>query len=187
MNLPIGVAAIALDPVLLPGGRDRTAASRLDLLGAGTITAGLVLLVWRLSGAESAGFFGSLRTLGALAAALALILAFRLAEARGVSPLVPFGVFLPHTRTGAREDAHLGVLGAIVACLWLCRSTCLFYTEWGLLRVVSSVPTTSKQQRGFSPRSQCSRTGVPANSTSRASASRQTSGWPGTTAVSGQL
>ena len=74
VNVPIGVLAIALAPTLLPESRDRTA-SKLDVAGAATITAGLVLLVYGLSRAEGAGF-GSPVTLGALALSLVLILGF---------------------------------------------------------------------------------------------------------------
>jgi Trehalase-like, N-terminal len=51
----------------------------------------------------------------------------------------------------------------------------------------SSADATSKQQRGLSPRSHCSRTGTPASSAIIVSAMRQTSGWFGVTPASGQL
>lgn len=99
VNVPIGVLAIALAPTLLPESRDRTA-SRLDVAGAATITAGLVLLVYGLSRAEGAGF-GSPVTLGALALSLVLILGFYAIEGRVAAPLVPFRIFRSRTLLGA--------------------------------------------------------------------------------------
>jgi hypothetical protein len=51
---------------------------------------------------------------------------------------------------------------------------------------VLSASVTSKQQRGFAPRSQRSRTDTPANSAIRVSTMRHASGWSGVTAASGQ-
>ena len=100
VNVPIGAAAIALAPVLLRESRDRSGAARLDLLGALTVTAGLVLLVFGLSRVEGVGF-GSPQVLLALALAVALVAAFRIIEGRVAAPLVPFRVFRSRTLTGA--------------------------------------------------------------------------------------
>lgn len=99
VNVPIGALAIALAPVLLTESRDR-AAPRLDLAGAITVTAGLGLLVYGLSQAESAGL-GSARTLGILALAVVLVAAFRLIEGRVANPLVRFDIFRSRTLVGA--------------------------------------------------------------------------------------
>jgi MFS family permease len=99
VNVPIGALAIALAPVLLTESRDR-AAPRLDLAGTVTVTAGLGLLVYGLSRAESAGL-GSTRTLGILALAVVLVAAFRLIEGRVANPLVRFDIFRSRTLVGA--------------------------------------------------------------------------------------
>jgi MFS family permease len=65
VNVPVGVAGIALSYVLLPESRDVSASRGLDLLGAGTVTAGLVLLVLGLTRIEEAGL-GSPPTLATL-------------------------------------------------------------------------------------------------------------------------
>src|SRR5918993_4601521 len=57
VNVPLGAAGVALSFVLLPESRDFSASRRLDLLGAGTVTAGLVLLVLGLTRIEEAGFW----------------------------------------------------------------------------------------------------------------------------------
>lgn len=88
INVPIGMAGIALSYVLLPEGRDFSASRRLDLLGAGTVTAGLVLLVLGLTRIEETGL-GSPTTLATLGSAAACFGAFVFVEQRAADPLVP--------------------------------------------------------------------------------------------------
>ncbi len=92
VNVPVGVAGIALSYVLLPESRDPSASRRIDLLGAGTVTAGLVLLVLGLTRIEGVGV-GSPATLATLGFAAALFGAFLLVERRVADPLVPLGLF----------------------------------------------------------------------------------------------
>ena len=91
VNVPVGAAGIVLSYVLLHESRDFSTFRRLDLLGAGTVTAGLVLLVLGLTRIEEAGF-GSPPTLAALGFALAFFGAFVFVERRA-APLVPLGLF----------------------------------------------------------------------------------------------
>src|ERR687889_2388550 len=56
VNVPVGASGIALSHVLLPDSRDFSASRGVDILGAGTVTAGLVLLVLGLTRIEEAGF-----------------------------------------------------------------------------------------------------------------------------------
>jgi len=100
LQVPLAALALVLAPLALPEGRDHSAAAQLDIAGAVTATAALVLLVYGLTEAQRAGF-GSLRTLGVLAAAFALLLAFRAIEGRARDPLVPFAIFQRRTLTGA--------------------------------------------------------------------------------------
>ncbi|MDQ3912618.1 MAG: MFS transporter [Actinomycetota bacterium] len=92
VNLPVGAAGIVLSYVLLPESRDFSASRGLDLLGAGTVTAGLVLLVLGLTRIEEAGF-GSPPTIATLGLAVALFGAFVFVERRAADPLVPLGLF----------------------------------------------------------------------------------------------
>ena len=92
INVPIGVVGVALSFVLLEADRGERTSRRLDLPGAATVTAGLLLLVYGLTRAEVAGF-GSLLTLGTTALALTLIVAFLFVEHSVADPLVPLGVF----------------------------------------------------------------------------------------------
>ena len=100
VNVPVGVAGIALSFALLEADPGERASRRLDLLGALTITAGLVLLVYGLTRAESAGF-GSSLTLGTIALALSLLAAFLFVERSVPDPLVPLRVFSARDLSGS--------------------------------------------------------------------------------------
>jgi EmrB/QacA subfamily drug resistance transporter len=100
VNVPVGAAGIALSQVLLPESRDPAASRRLDLLGAGTVTSGLVLLVLALTRTEEAGF-GSPITLAMLGFAAALFGAFVFVERRAADPLVPLRLFRLRGLVGA--------------------------------------------------------------------------------------
>ncbi|GAA3224034.1 MFS transporter [Actinocorallia longicatena] len=90
VNVPIGIAAIALAPALLPEARDRSQRG-FDLLGALFITSGIGLAVYAIVNAQQEGW-GSARTLGELAGAAVLVGLFALVQARSASPLAPLPV-----------------------------------------------------------------------------------------------
>ncbi|MFI0352886.1 MFS transporter [Actinomadura sp. 9N407] len=105
VNVPIGLAAIALAPRLLPEASDRTARG-FDVPGALTATGGLALLVFTLVEANDAGW-ASARTLGLGGLALALVALFFLIETRAEQPLVPLRVFRQPTLRGSNIVALL--------------------------------------------------------------------------------
>jgi EmrB/QacA subfamily drug resistance transporter len=100
VNVPVGAAGVALSFVLLDADRGERASRRLDLPGAVTGTAGLLLLVYGLSRAEEAGF-GSPLTLGTMALALTLLAAFLFVEHGVADPLVPLRVFRVRDLSGS--------------------------------------------------------------------------------------
>jgi EmrB/QacA subfamily drug resistance transporter len=100
VNVPVGTAGIVLSHVLLPESRDPAASRGLDLLGAGTVTSGLVLLVLGLTRTEEAGF-GSPITLATLGFAAALFGVFVFVERCVADPLVPLRLFRLHGLVGA--------------------------------------------------------------------------------------
>ncbi len=120
VNVPVGVLCLALTPVLLAESRDQTSARRLDVAGAATGTAGLVLLVYGSTRAEQAGF-AAVGALGAFTLAAALLAGFWLVERRVTDPLVPLGVFRSRQLVGANLAAFTltavtspaGVLGTL--------------------------------------------------------------------------
>ncbi|MGH2961018.1 MAG: MFS transporter [Solirubrobacterales bacterium] len=106
VNVPIGIVAAAIAPMLIRESRAESETRSFDLAGAVTVTAGLSVLVYALVDAEQEGW-GSAQTIGLLAVAAALIAAFVAVERRSDSPLVPFGIFRLRTLTGANV---IGVL-----------------------------------------------------------------------------
>jgi EmrB/QacA subfamily drug resistance transporter len=92
VNIPIGIAVFALSLVLLPGSRLETAVRRLDVAGAVTVTASLILAVYAIVNGNEVGWT-TFRTLGLLGAAMVLLAAFLAVEARVRAPLVPLGLF----------------------------------------------------------------------------------------------
>jgi EmrB/QacA subfamily drug resistance transporter len=91
VNLPIGIAVLWLCLMLIPAGRGQ-AGRRLDLGGAFTVTASLMLAVHAVVNGSQAGWT-SVQTLGLLAAAAVLLALFLFIESRVPSPLMPLGLF----------------------------------------------------------------------------------------------
>jgi EmrB/QacA subfamily drug resistance transporter len=92
VNVPIGVAVVLLSFRLVPGERVQGAATRLDVGGAITVTAALMLAVYAIVNGNDVGWTSG-RTLGLLAAAAGLFALFLVIEARVHSPLMPLGLF----------------------------------------------------------------------------------------------
>ena len=95
VNIPIGVLVLALSTRLLPGERASQGERRLDVAGAVTVTLALVLAVYAIVNGNTAGW-GSAQTLGLLAAAVVLLVAFVAWEAFIPEPLVPLRIFRIH-------------------------------------------------------------------------------------------
>jgi EmrB/QacA subfamily drug resistance transporter len=110
INVPVGIAAIALTPVLLRESRAGLAHRHFDVPGAASITAGLMLLVYAMTRATSDGW-GAPITLALLGAAAALVVAFVAIELRSPSPLLPLRIFRLRTVTSA--NAAMAIVGAV--------------------------------------------------------------------------
>ena len=113
VNLPIGVAVVLLSLRLLPAGRG-PAGARLDVAGAVTITASLMLAVYAIVNGNQKGW-ASGQTLGLLVVAAALLALFIGIEARVRSPLMPLGLFRLRNVTVANI---VGVLWAAAMFAW---------------------------------------------------------------------
>ena len=110
INVPVGVAAIALTPVLLQESRAELAHRHFDFAGAASVTSGLMLLVYAMTRATSDGW-GASSTLALLAGAVALVLAFVLIELRSRWPLLPLRIFRLRTLTAA--NVAMAIVGAV--------------------------------------------------------------------------
>jgi EmrB/QacA subfamily drug resistance transporter len=100
INLPIGLLALALSPVLLRESRESTAKRSYDPAGALTITGALVLLVYAVVEAPETGWADA-QTVLLLAASASLLATFVLIESRHRAPLVPLRMFRSRTLVGA--------------------------------------------------------------------------------------
>src|SRR6267142_7199836 len=115
VNVPVGVAAFVLAPRLLDESRDRTVKS-FDALGAVLVTGGLVSLVYAITQSGRYGW-GSGRTVGVIAAAVALLAAFGWWERRHAEPLMRFGILRTKTVAGANVGGL--ILGTATFSLFL--------------------------------------------------------------------
>ena len=113
VNVPVGVIAIVLALRFVPESRVENARGGVDIAGAVSVTAGLVVLVYALVNAESAGWL-SAETLGLSALAAALLGAFVVLESRLRHPLIRLGIFRMRSITGANA-AMLLVAGGMFA------------------------------------------------------------------------
>jgi EmrB/QacA subfamily drug resistance transporter len=99
LNVPVGITAFAVTPLLLGESRDEDARS-FDLPGAVLVTSGLVVLVYAITQANDYGWTSAV-TIGLFAASAGLIVGFIVWEARASQPLMPFSIFRLRTLVGA--------------------------------------------------------------------------------------
>jgi EmrB/QacA subfamily drug resistance transporter len=109
LNVPIGATALLLTQRIVPESRLDVERRRYDPLGAITVTGALVLLVYAISQAPTAGW-ASARTLAMLAASAILLAIFLVAETRAQAPLLPLRLFRLKTLAGSNAVSFL--LGA---------------------------------------------------------------------------
>ena len=108
INIPVGLAVVALAPVLLQESRAALSHRHFDVAGAATITGGLMLLVYALTRATQDGW-ATASTVGLLAGSAALVAAFVVIELRSPAPLLPMRLF--RLRTLAAANATMVVIG----------------------------------------------------------------------------
>jgi hypothetical protein len=104
VNVPVGVITLLLTIRFVRESRDGLPHRSYDLAGAVSVTAGLVVLVYAIVKAQAFGW-GSGRTLGLIAAVLALLAVFVVIERRAVAPLIWLSIF--RIRTLAVADGVL--------------------------------------------------------------------------------
>ena len=110
VNVPVGIAAAALAPMLLRDSRAELGHRHFDVAGATSVTAGLMLLVYALTRATSDGW-GAPTTVALLAGAAALLAAFVTIELRSPWPLLPLGIF--RSRTLSAANGAMAIVGGV--------------------------------------------------------------------------
>jgi len=107
VNVPVGIAAVLLCRLLLPPDAAIKRGS-LDVAGAITITASLMLAVYAIVNGNQKGWTSG-QTLGMLGAAGVLLAAFIFIETRAATPLMPLGIWK------IRNVASANITGALLA------------------------------------------------------------------------
>ncbi len=115
LNIPVGLVALALAPVLLAESRDARVQG-FDALGAVLVTAGLSTAVFGITQANDWGWTSG-RTIGVFAAALALLAGFVVRETRTEHPLMSFSIFRIKTVAGANIAGF--ILGTALFSMFL--------------------------------------------------------------------
>jgi EmrB/QacA subfamily drug resistance transporter len=112
VNVPVIVAGVAILALRGWESRDETASQRIDVAGVCVLAAGLTAVVFALVEADEWGL-DSARTLGLLAAGIAILVAFWRLERSREAPLVDFSLFRNRPYLGASAAAF-----ALVGSYW---------------------------------------------------------------------
>jgi len=115
VNIPVGLTALVLAPILLKESRDASVKS-FDALGAVLVTSGLSSLVYSITQAATDGWLAG-RTVAFFAASIVLLLGFVAWEIRHPEPLMRFGILRTKTVTGANVAGF--ILGTATFSLFL--------------------------------------------------------------------
>jgi EmrB/QacA subfamily drug resistance transporter len=105
-NVPIGVAALVLAPILVPESRVDSALRRYDPFGAVSITAALLVFVYAISQAPQVGWAAT-QTVAMLSAGAALLAVFFVIETRVGAPLLPLPLFRLSSVAGSNAVGFL--------------------------------------------------------------------------------
>src|SRR5213082_2880088 len=117
INVPVGIAVIAISPWLLRESRADLEHRTFDFAGAASITGGLMLLVYAMTRAALHGW-GTSQTIGLLAASAGLIGSFFVIEMRSKAPLLPLRIFRLRTLSASNVSGLL-MGGAIFSQFFL--------------------------------------------------------------------
>jgi EmrB/QacA subfamily drug resistance transporter len=115
VNIPVGLVALGLAPLLLGESRDMRVRT-FDALGAVLVTAGLTTLVLGITQGHEWGW-GSGRVVGIFVAAAVLLGGFVLQEQRAAEPLMRFGLLRTKTVLGANVAGF--ILGTALFSMFL--------------------------------------------------------------------
>ncbi|HZL54628.1 MAG TPA: MFS transporter [Solirubrobacteraceae bacterium] len=159
VNLPIGIATLALGNSLIPEDRGLGLGAGIDWLGSLLVTGGLMSLVYAIIQATAHGW-GSVQVLGFGAIAIALLTAFLALESRIKNPIMPLRIlrlrglmassavrgFLV---TGMYSTFFLGTLYLEHVLGYTSLSTGLAFLPWTLTVGALSLGVTARIVRRF--------------------------------------
>jgi EmrB/QacA subfamily drug resistance transporter len=110
INVPIGIATVALALVALPRDRGAGLAAGADVLGAVLVTSGLMLGIYTVVKVEQYGWLAA-HTLGLGALSVALLAAFVIRQAAARTPLMPLRILRSRNVAGANLAQMLSLSG----------------------------------------------------------------------------
>ncbi len=156
VNVPIGVAALALVPLYVRESRAADLARYFDAWGAVSVTTGLMLFVYALTRAPSVGWT-SAEVIGAFVGWAILTAVFIVIELRSHSPLVPLAIFKRRTLTGSNVIGFL--LGVTIFGMFFLLSLYMqnvlgfsaVKTGWLLLRAGLHCSACRRDRQGSGP------------------------------------
>jgi EmrB/QacA subfamily drug resistance transporter len=105
-NVPIGIAALALAPKMVPESRSDNARRRYDPLGAVSITVALLVFVYAISQAPEVGW-AAIQTVAMLCVGAALLVGFFAIETRAEAPLLPLALLRARSVAGSNAVGFL--------------------------------------------------------------------------------
>ncbi len=114
VNVPLGVVAVPLILTRIP--ESRGGAGRLDPIGVGLVTTGLVAVVWGLVRGNPAGW-GSMEVVGSLVTGLAILALFVAWEARAPAPMVPLRLYASRTFAAGNVSSFM-LFGSLFAAVY---------------------------------------------------------------------
>ncbi|GAA3467102.1 MFS transporter [Nonomuraea roseola] len=142
INLPIGLATVALAVRVLPADRGAGLAAGADALGAALVTGGLMLGIYTVVKIEEYGWLAG-HTLGLGAVSLALLAGFFVRQAKAAAPLMPLRIFRSRNVSGANlaQMLSLSAMFAFQILVALYMQKVLGYTalETGLAMLPAAV------------------------------------------------
>ena len=115
VNIPVGVVAFVLAPLLLTESRDAHV-QRFDAAGAALVTTGLASLVYAITQAGQEGWLAA-RTVAFVGISLVLLAGFVAWELRQAEPLMRFGILRTRTVSGANVAGF--ILGTALFSMFL--------------------------------------------------------------------
>jgi EmrB/QacA subfamily drug resistance transporter len=118
VNVPLCLLALGGAFRLLSGARKRAPLADFDTQGALLATGGMLLLVYALIKAPDVGW-GTSRTIGLLAAAALILLAFLANERRSRNPLIPLSIFRVKGLVAADATWLIGIAGLFAMFFFL--------------------------------------------------------------------
>lgn len=119
LNIPLGLAAVALTLLVVPESRDESASHHIDLIGFGTITAGVVLLVLGIQMSGQLGWSSPV-VYGSLIVGTVLVALFLVLEPRIKNPFVDLRLF--------ENAVFLGVIVILFGWNWMWMAMMFFLT-----------------------------------------------------------